>query len=261
MGFGKTPEVLGDIDCDKMEALAESGSIPLANVSDTTEYEQQHKDEVPPDTKPSENNSSITKMEVEVSKSVKTTTFKFSSEYFVSVLEKVGAFLPGQPLMSIKNVSIGHVVATKSVGLFKDQDIIKWIKKGCKISPQLTQKYRKMGKEMSALFVEQFKKYKKLSLYLLNEAEQQDINTWLDLLEKPFVWPEDIDSDWKLVFGEVPELCQKIDNESKLDLVMRTENTTKFNEKSNEKDAVGTIPSEASMNKKTYPKTRSLDSS
>ncbi|CAL4071933.1 unnamed protein product, partial [Meganyctiphanes norvegica] len=95
--------------------------------------------------------------------------------------------------------------------LFKDQDIMKWVKKGSNISPQLSQKYKKIGKALPALFIEQFKKYKQLSFYLQNKVEEQDIEKWINLLNKSFVWPEDIEAGWQNVFGEVPELIAKVD--------------------------------------------------
>merc|ERR1711913_189670 len=111
----------------------------------------------------------------------------------------------------VPNITTGLVLAAKSVGLFNDQEILKWIRKGKPISKEQQAIWRKMGKMLSLLFVEQFEKYKELSSYLKKEISSEEVKEWKSILNsQEYIWPIGKDKGWENVFNSIPKICENV---------------------------------------------------
>ncbi|CAL4159484.1 unnamed protein product, partial [Meganyctiphanes norvegica] len=135
----------------------------------------------------------------------------FNTDYFKSQLEDIGALKKctagnddQKTLVKVPYLTVGLVLAAKTLGTFSDSDIVKWIRKGRKVTPTVT---------------EQLMKYNELADYLMNEVEEVDANKWKDILNKTlYIWPSAGNKDnWSKIFGDkTPEICKKIDNKLKI---------------------------------------------
>merc|ERR1712142_77226 len=101
--------------------------------------------------------------------------------------------------------------AAKSTGLFNDQLVIKWPRKVKKVSQEQQAIWAKLGKSLPGLFVEQFKKYKELHVYLNKEIPLEEAEEWKSILNaQEYIWPIAPGKGWENVFNPVPSLCEKI---------------------------------------------------
>ncbi|CAL4185275.1 unnamed protein product, partial [Meganyctiphanes norvegica] len=127
----------------------------------------------------------------------------FSKEYFLLQLENTGAIkdtknkkVSQRSLVKVTNISIGLVLAAFALDEFPDQEVIKWIRKGRKLTDILS---------------EQFNLYKNLSKYLMNDVKLKGkcIEKWKTILNLPYVWPtKGEQNDWCKLFGYVPDFCE-----------------------------------------------------
>merc|ERR1711874_611820 len=106
------------------------------------------------------------------------------------------------------------VLAAKSIGMFGDQEIMKWIRKGKKVNSKLAQEWKKIGtKALQHIFVEQFEKYKEMSHYLMNNVDIAYTKNWENILsENEYIWPVGQNQGWLNIFREIPDLCSKMDS-------------------------------------------------
>ncbi|CAL4088326.1 unnamed protein product, partial [Meganyctiphanes norvegica] len=128
----------------------------------------------------------------------------FSIKYFTSFLQEACGLSEEKDgsnkiLTKVTNITIGHVLAAHSLGSFTDLDVLRWIHKGRKLTP---------------IIEKQFEFYRKLAKYLISCVMPEDVCTWKNLLkDTKYIWPTEEKDGWACVFGEVPELCEKIDIE------------------------------------------------
>jgi len=158
-------------------------------------------------------------------------------DYFISQLEDAGALKKNPPgkidqktLVKVSNLSVGLVLAAKAVGTFSDSDIVRWIRKGARITPPAT---------------EQLLKYNELAYYLINQVEEADVNKWKDVLSNTrYICPSGENKDkWCKVFGDKAPagLCNKID----CDLKIKVESEIDLSDKLIKKETKeGCVPKE-----------------
>merc|ERR1711874_319913 len=131
----------------------------------------------------------------------------------------------------VNKINLDLVLAAKSTNMFSDQEIMRWIKKVKKVEPEIALEWKKMGRLLSVIFIEQFKKIKRLSYYLQNEVDPTDIVTWKTLLNTEYIWPIGADKVWGNVFSDIPIICHKID---KLDAEQTNTASTDIKSKDNQ---------------------------
>merc|ERR1711872_832237 len=78
---------------------------------------------------------------------------------------------------------------------FSDQEVLKWIRKGRKLTDSLS---------------DQFMLYRNLAKYLMNGKNLNDLEEWEAVLNVPYVWPVKTEDDWSKLFGHVPDHCKNI---------------------------------------------------
>ncbi|CAL4143645.1 unnamed protein product, partial [Meganyctiphanes norvegica] len=131
----------------------------------------------------------------------------FSQNHFALLLQEVGAVNLNETekdiplhMEKVSNITIELVLAAKAINILTDEEILTWIRKGRKLTP---------------LIEKQFFLYKQLSDYLIKDVEPNDIEKWKTLINSKYIFPSSDNEGWSLIFGELPELCQKIDKVQK----------------------------------------------
>ncbi|CAL4072345.1 unnamed protein product [Meganyctiphanes norvegica] len=128
----------------------------------------------------------------------------FNKDYFLLELQTASAIKNLEEndsdsfqLEKVTNVTIGLVLAAKSLKIFDSNIILNWIRKGRKLTP---------------LIEKQFALYDTLSIYLQNNVNiEEDIQEWKQILNNTkYVFPAKDKKGWALIFGDTPIFLEKV---------------------------------------------------
>merc|ERR1711915_881571 len=102
----------------------------------------------------------------------------------------------------------------KSLNLFENHIILNWIRK---------------GRKLTSLIEEQFDLYNKLFIYLLNNiCKEDDFQEWKEILDNTkYVYPANEKEGWAQIFGETPNILEKVDSEKIQEMETETEEENK----------------------------------